>query len=80
MVQQKRQNLPTYTLLHLVATRQMAAAGQSDTKMAPKMELHREQSCGTEFLHAGRIAPNGIHLHLLNIYRAQTAYVSTVMW
>ena len=54
-------NLPTYIPLHFVTVWQMAAERPSD-KTAPDMEVHMEQRCGTEFLHAEK---NGTHWHLL---------------
>ena len=44
------------------------------------MEGCMEQRCVIEFLHVEKITPNGIHQHLLNIYRDQTVNVSTVRW
>ena len=44
----------------------MAVEGQSD-RMAPDMEVHMKQRCGTELLHAEKTAPIDIHRQLLNI-------------
>jgi len=57
--------------LDFVAVRQMAAEGQSD-KMVSDVEVFMKQRCGTEFLHAEKMAPISIHHHLLNIYGDQT--------
>jgi len=57
----------------------MTAEGQSD-KMASDMEVRMKQKCVIEFLHVGKIAPNDIHRHLLNVYRDQTVDVRTVRW
>jgi len=54
----------------------MTAEGQSD-KMTSDMEVHIKQRCVIEFLYAEKIAPNGIHRHLLNVYGDQTVDVST---
>ena len=51
---------------------QMAAEGQSD-KMASDMEKCMKQRCGSEFLHAEKMALMDIHRHLLNTYGDQTA-------
>ena len=56
---------------------QMTTEGQSD-KMASDMEVRMKQKCVIEFLHVGKIAPNDIHRHLLNVYGDQTVDVSTV--
>ena len=48
----------------------MAAEGQSD-RMVSDMEVHMKQRCGIEFLHAEKMAPIDIHLHLLNVYGVQ---------
>ena len=55
----------------------MAAEGQSD-RMMSDMEVCMEQRCVTDFLHAEKMAPTDIHLHLLNIEGDQTVDVSTV--
>ena len=65
--------------LHLIAMRQKAAEGQSD-KMASDTEGHMEQRYVIEFLHVEKMAPIGIHQHLLNVDGDQTVYVSTVRW
>jgi len=54
---QLRLNLPTNTLLHLIAVEEMAAEQQSD-RMAPDMEVRMKQRGVTEFLHAEK---NGTH-------------------
>jgi len=56
---------------------QKAAEGQCD-EMASDAEVHTEQRCVTEFLHADEIAPIGINRCLLNIYGDQTMDVRTV--
>ena len=53
-------HLLTNILFHVVAVRQMAAKGQSDRK-ASDMEVRMKQRCDTEFLHAEKMAPIGIH-------------------
>ena len=60
---QQRLNLPTSIPWHVVAVWQMAAEGHSD-RMAPDMEVRVEQSGGTEFLHAEKMAPTDIHQRL----------------
>ena len=55
----------------------MAAEGQSG-RMAPDVEVHMKQRCGTEFLHAEKMAATDIHQHLLNISGDQTVDVGTV--
>ena len=52
----------------------MAAARQSDT-MVSDMEVHRKQKRVTEFFHTEKMAPTGIHQHLLNIYRCEHSEV-----
>jgi len=44
------------------------------------MEVHMEQRCVTEFLHAENMAPIDIHQYLLNVSENQTVDVSTVRW
>ena len=46
--------------------------------MASDVEVHTEQRCVTEFLHADEIAPIGIHRCLLNIYGDQTVDVTAL--
>ena len=58
----------------------MAAEGQSD-KMMPDVKLCMKQRCGTEFIHAEKMASINVHQHLLNISGDQTVDVSTVrLW
>ena len=45
---------------------QLAAEGQSD-RMVSDMEVWMKQRCGTEFLHAEKMALTDIHGHLLNV-------------
>ena len=54
----------------------MAAEGQSG-KSASDMEAWMKQRCGTELLHAEKMAPFDIHQCLLNINGDQTADVSS---
>ena len=77
VVRKERLNLPANISLHFVAALQMAAEGHSD-RMVSDMEVQMKQRCGTEFLHAEKIASTDIHQHLLNVYGDQTADVSTV--
>ena len=58
----------------------MAAEGQSETVVSD-MEACMKQRCGTEFLHAEKMASINVHQHLLNISGDQTVDVSTVrLW
>ena len=59
-----------YYMLLLCDIRQQRK-GQSN-KMASDMGVCMNQKCGTEFLHAEKMAPISIHHHLLNIYGDQT--------
>jgi len=77
VVWQWRLSLPTNIPLHFVTMQQMAEEGVSD-KMVSDMEMHVMQRCGTEFLHAEKMAPTVIHWPLLNIYGDQT--VSFQQW
>ena len=54
---QLRLNLPTNTLLHLIAVEEMAAEQQSD-RMVSDMEVQMKQRGVTKFLHAEK---NGTH-------------------
>ena len=76
-VGEQRLNLPTKILLHLAVAQQMAAQGQS-VQMAPDMEVHTKQRCGTEFLHVEKMAPSDIPQCLLNVYGDETVDASTV--
>lgn len=58
VIRQQRLNFPTHITLHVVAMWWMAAEGQFD-RMAPDMEEHPEQRCGTGLLHAEK---NDTHL------------------
>ena len=55
----------------------MAAEGQSD-RMGSDMEVQTEQRCVIEFLHDEKMAPTGIHQHLLNVYGDQIVDMSIV--
>ena len=55
----------------------MAAEGQLD-KIVSDMELFMKLRCGTEFLHAQKMAPTDIHKCLLNVYGDQMVNMSTV--
>jgi len=55
----------------------MAAKVQSD-KLMSDMGVLMKQRCGTEFLHAEKMSPTGIHQFLLNVYEVQTVDVSAV--
>lgn len=48
------------------------------TKWHLMVEVQMNQRCGNESLHAEKIAPTDIHLHLLNVRRDQTVDVFTV--
>ena len=50
----------------------MVAEGQSD-KITSDVEVLMKQRCVTEFFHAEKIAPTGIHQCLLNVDGDQTA-------
>jgi len=56
----KTMNFPTNILLHFVAVWQTAAEEQPDS-MASDMDVHMKQRCGTEILHAEKMAPTDIH-------------------
>ena len=77
MVQQKMLNLLTNILLHFIAVQQMAAEGQSDI-MVSHMKVRMKKKCGTDFLHAEKIAPTDIHWHLVNVYGDQPMEASIV--
>lgn len=53
----------------------MAAEGHSDA-MASDMEVHMEQRCVMEFLHAEEMVLADIHQYLLNIHGDQTVDVN----
>ena len=55
---------------------QMGAERQSG-RIKSDMEAHMKQRCGTELLHAEKMAPFDIHQCLLNINGDQTANVSS---
>ena len=46
--------------------------------MVSDMEVHRKQNRVTEFFHTEKMAPTGIHQHLLNIYRCEHSEMCVV--
>ena len=48
--------------------------------MLSDIEVCMKQRCGTEYLHAEKVAPIDIHQCLLNVYGHQPVNVSTARW